>query len=112
MSTRYFFFWCECCPTRITVETEVAAAAPAGEPEYSFAESEWVGLAVVREPKPGDDGLEVADLCPACAGNLCDLDDLFARGILPYHDSKDAPGLHAEWIASNPHKGKQGKRSP
>jgi len=79
---RYFYFWCERCPTRITVETEVPSAAPEGEPEYTFAGSDGVGLAHVRAVTPTDDGLEIADLCPACGSPLHDLDDLMAREIV------------------------------
>jgi len=35
VSTRYFTFWCERCPTRVTVETDVPADAhvyPKDEP--------------------------------------------------------------------------------
>lgn len=46
--TRYFYFWCERCPTRITVETEAPPSALDGEPEYTFAGSEGVGLAQAR----------------------------------------------------------------
>jgi hypothetical protein len=99
MRTRYFSFWCERCPTRITVETEAPPDDPSGGPEYSFAELNWVGLVQVRSPSPGDDGLEVADLCPSCAGQLRDLDDLLGRQIVPYHELKDSPRLHAEWLA-------------
>ena len=93
---RYFYFWCEHCPTRITVETEVPPSAPNGEPEYSFAESEGVGLAEARPVTPTDDGLEVADLCPACGSPLHDVDDLTARGKIPRFDS-DMRAIHAHW---------------
>jgi len=129
MTVRYFFFWCERCPTRITVETEVSALALDGEPEYAFAESEGVGLvraawrtalADVRAqlvdvrfhhatPARLEESLttldrvlralenRVADLCPACGAQLHDLDDLLARGIVPYHENHESSNLHAAW---------------
>ncbi len=95
---RYFYFWCERCPTRITVETEAPPDAPDGEPEYTFAESNGVGLAEARPSAPGDDGLEVADLCPACSSPLHDVDDLTARGVIPRFKS-DMRELHTNWRA-------------
>jgi hypothetical protein len=99
MTTRFFSFWCENCPTRITVETEVQAVMPDGEPTYDFAETEWVGQVQTRMPTLADDGYEPARHCPACAHELCDLDSLLAVGSVPYHESEDSPRVHAEWIA-------------
>ena len=102
--TRYFYFWCERCPTRITIETEVpsVAVAPEGEPAYSFAVWDGVGLARACEPRgPGDDGLVVADLCPACGSELHDLDDLMARGLVRLDDdsAEHITKEHAAWRA-------------
>lgn len=94
---RYFYFWCERCPTRITVETEVPPGQFYPLPEYNFAESEWVGLAQARPPTSGDDGLEAASLCPACGGQLHDWDDLAGRETIPYCDEKDVSKVHADW---------------
>ncbi len=98
MSIRYFSFWCENCPTRIHLETEVPSGAPEGQPEYVFAESDWVGLARARDSVPGDDGLIRADLCPACAGPLHDVDDLVAREYLPMKGwtREEESALHAK----------------
>jgi hypothetical protein len=95
VTTRYFYFWCCNCPTRITVETEVPATSAYPEPEYIFAESEGVGLVRVREEVPGDDGLEVADLCPTCGSQLFDVDDLAARGLIPLNSI--TPETQAAW---------------
>jgi hypothetical protein len=96
VTSRYFYFWCVRCPTRITVETEAPGIAGAdGEPEYAFAESEWVGQAAVVVG--GEEHLCPADRCPACEGQLHDLDDLLARGLVPYHEDKDSSELHAAW---------------
>lgn len=86
--TRYFYFWCEKCPTRIHLQTEVQQAAPDGQPTYDFAESEWVGQC--------EQG-HVADRCPACGGPLRDTDDLVAREYLPLKgwDPEREPELHA-----------------
>ena len=73
MTTRYFYFWCERCPTRITIDTDVPASSEYPDPEYTFA-TDGVALFQARPAKPCDDGLEVADLCPACGGQLLDLD--------------------------------------
>ena len=98
--TRYFYFWCERCPTRITVETEAPPSALDGEPEYTFAGSEGVGLAQARAVTPTDDGLEVADLCPACSSPLHDLDDLVARGDVRLDASAErVTKAHAAWRA-------------
>ena len=97
--TRYFYFWCERCPTRITIETEAPPDAPKGEPEYSAAGFNGVGLARAHEPmSANDDGLEVADLCPACGSQLHDLDDLTSRGEVPRFES-DTRELHTNWRA-------------
>lgn len=97
---RCFWFWCERCPTRVTVETEVPTSSTYPDPEYTFAESDGVGLVRVREPVPNDDGLETADLCPACGAQLHDLDDLLARGRVPYHERLETSKLHAAWRAT------------
>lgn len=97
--SRYFYFWCSNCPTRVTVETEVPAAADYPDPHYHFAMSEGVGSARVAPAEPGDDGLVTADLCPACDHPLHDLDDLTARQEVPYHDDSQTPQVHAEWLA-------------
>ena len=93
---RYFYFWCERCPTRITIETEVPAASPGDELEYTFAD--FVGLAQVRAPTPTDDGTEGATLCPACGGVLHDMDELVARDEVPVPFSCSAEA-HATWRA-------------
>jgi hypothetical protein len=95
-SARYFYFWCENCPTRITIETEVPAASADGDPEYTFASH--VGLARVREPTPHDDGTEMADLCPACGSLLHDVDELVAYGDVP--PNCGTPDAHAIWRAA------------
>ena len=90
---RYFFFWCERCPTRVRVETELPAAASGDDPEYSFATSEWVGQAHVVVS--GDDYLVPADRCPACGGQLHDLDQLVCQGDVP--PNTFTPEAHAAW---------------
>ena len=95
--SRYFYFWCVRCPTRITVETEVPASSQYPDPEYSFAAAECVAAYRARPPVPNDDGLESADLCPACGSQLWDLDELLARGIVPYHENHESSKLHAAW---------------
>jgi len=99
MSTRYFYFWCERCPTRITVETDVPATSQYPDPEYTFS-TDGVALFQAKPPTPTDDGLEVADRCPACGGQLCDLDDLILFGHVPVHDAEQHPAQHARFIAS------------
>lgn len=99
MSTRYFFFWCPICPTRIRVETDVDPAADFPDPHYHFAFSEGVAAVRVKPATEHDDGLETADLCPACNNPLDDLDELLARRLVPYHDAKDTPAVHAAWLA-------------
>jgi len=89
--TRYFYFWCERCSTRITVETEVPADAPDGDPQYGFAMADGVGVVVSR------DHVSVALNCPACEGQLHDLDEMLARGNVPYHDSRESSMLHTAW---------------
>lgn len=95
MSTPRFSFWCPKCPTRVSVQTEVDPAADYPDPHYHFALSEGVR---VRPETESDDGLETADLCPACGSPLDDLDDLTARGLVPYHGDGDAPAVHAAWL--------------
>ena len=99
--TRHFEFWCESCPTRIKVETDVPGDSVWPKPEYN-GESEGVGLALARKPIEGDDGMVIASFCPADGGQLHCLDDLIGRGHIPYSfggPSDDSPSLHAEWIA-------------
>lgn len=85
--TRYFYFWCERCPTRITIATEVPASAPDGEPEYNGGS--YVAVAST---------CDVADLCPACAGQLHDLDTLVAHNEVKLTIT-DAREEHAAWRA-------------
>lgn len=98
MSTRYFFFWCANCPTRVTVETDVPAAADYPDPHYHFACSEGVAAFQARAPVENDDGLETADLCPACNQPLHDLDYLLATREVPYHETKNTAAVHAAWL--------------
>jgi len=95
--TRHFSFWCESCPTRVLVETEVSAASCYPDPEYVGA-MDGVATARIRPPVEHDDGLEIADLCPADGGQLHCLDELIGRGLIPHHDDIDSPNLHAGWI--------------
>lgn len=67
-------------------------------PEYSFGDCDLVGLVRVRAATPTDDGLERADLCPACGSPLHDVDDLTAREKIPRFDS-DIRAMHANWRA-------------
>lgn len=86
---RYFYFWCVNCPTRITVETEVPEVAPAGQPQYDFAMFEWVGQVQVGDTR------KRADRCPACGGQLWDVDELAARGDIPLNTF--TAEAHAAW---------------
>src|ERR1700674_372710 len=93
---RQYGFWCSACPTRIHLETEVKAGARRGEPTYDFAESEWVGGVLLN----GD--WIAADKCPACHGQLFDVDSLAAHGALPLTgwSEQDESALHKKWRES------------
>ena len=98
MTGRRFSFWCERCPTRITVETEVPYSAPNDEPQYIGPSFDGVSLVRVQEPIPGDDGIEIAELCPACGSRLHVLDDLVVFGhVRLITGDEDFSKRHAEW---------------
>jgi hypothetical protein len=88
VSQRYFYFWCARCPTRVTVETEVLPSSTYSDPEYAGA-VDGVASYQARQPTTNDDGMEIADLCPACGGQLWELGD-----VSPNNRTADA---HAEW---------------
>lgn len=72
-ATRYFGFWCNKCPTRVSVETE--SDKPDAQPYYGEQE------------------------CPSCFdGKLVDTDILCGSSEIPYHDEKDSAQVHAEWL--------------
>jgi len=102
--TRYFYFWCERCPTRVTVETEAPYEAPGGEPQYICPDDDGVGSVQTRAPTAHDDGMEAAHLCPACGGRLHDLDGLVTCGLVPMNaltsDAADREA-HAKWREEN-----------
>lgn len=79
--TRHFAAWCERCATRVSLATE---------------ETEDVSRNV-DALTPGAD-LQSFLPCPACEGQLRDLDDLTARrevpGIWPAMDEAD---VHRQW---------------
>lgn len=97
MTTRRYPFWCGNCPTRVTVETEVKGTSTYPDPEY-IGHVDGVAMVRVRAATDGDDGLEGADRCPACASPLHDLGDLVAYGDVPPHDRQDAAAVHAAWL--------------
>ncbi len=99
---RYFYFWCERCPTRVTVETEAPVGAPDGEPQYISPDDDGVGSVQTRAPTAHDDGMEAAHLCPACGSQLHDVDSLVAYGLVPAGTlASEAGEAHARWREEN-----------
>lgn len=97
-NTRYFAFWCANCPTRVMVETEVPASSDYPDPYYHFSFAEGFAAFQAREPTENDDGLEVADLCPACCKPMEELDHMLITGEVPYHLDGETPAVHAAWL--------------
>lgn len=97
-TTRYFEFWCANCPTRVRVETDVPASADYPDPHYHFSFSEGFAAFQARQPTENDDGLEVADLCPACCKPMDELDHLLMTGEVPYHEDAETAAVHAAWL--------------
>jgi hypothetical protein len=96
--TRYYYFWCERCPTRVTVETEAPVGAPDGEPQYACPADDGVGAVQTRTPTAHDDGMESAQMCPACGAQLRDLDSLVTYGEVPASTlASEASEAHAKW---------------
>lgn len=98
MTTRHIMVWCERCPTRITISTEVPVASVHPNPEYTCFVSEGVALALAHPPTAADDGLVITDRCPACGGELHDVDELRMRNELGDFRYDESPQVQARWI--------------
>ena len=85
--SRYFYFWCVRCPTRITVETEVPASEFPGEFGL-FAPAD-------AETEETRSGYASGDRCPACHGKLHNLDELVAQGLVS--QTCTTSEAHAAW---------------
>lgn len=86
MSTRYFSFWCERCPTRVVVETD--------NPTYIGAH---LGVASIRVDVGDEPIVAASTRCPACGSQLYNLEDLVSFREVPIHDKTDTAKEHAAW---------------